>query len=275
MELPIETELLRTWLFLMPMPEQAEDSVEEAIAQLEARMVKLTHDLARTKVHDEHDWFRNMLVGILISTHQNYHAVLAGTAQTPTLACWGARNLLELRVITAYVLRSLENAVDFIDDLAADTREFWENIGKVGRFTHDELVAEMRAAATREDEPLKSLLLRKAAEEEQTGPKVEESENELTKAKQMMAAFGVDPARKPKQGSAIANKVAESDRYAPRFKVLSKLVHPTSLSIAAQTNAGSLDELMPFIGNEATADLLAIYYAIEEHISAHGIGWPI
>jgi hypothetical protein len=258
----------------MAMAEEAHVSLEEAIAQVVARMVKLAHDLGRTKVHDDHDWFRNMLAGILISTYQNYQAVLAGVPQTPTLACWGARNLLELRVITAYVLRSLDNAVDFIDDLAADTREFWENIGKVGRFSHDELIAEMRATAMREDEPLKSLLLRKAREEEQAGPKLHGPESELTKAKKMMTDFGVDPTRRPKQASAIASKVEESDRYGPRYKVLSKVVHPTSLSIAAQTSAGSLDELMQLIGTQADADMLAIFYAVEEHIAAHGIGWP-
>jgi hypothetical protein len=193
--------------------------------------------------------------------------------QKPTLACWGARNLLELRVITTYVLRSLDNAVDFVDDLAADTREFWENIANVGRFTHNELITEMRAAAMREDEPVKSLLLGKALEDEQAGPAVHGPESELHKAKQMMATLGVDPDRKPKHGSAIAKEVKESDRYGPRYKLLSKVVHPTSLSIAAQTSAGSLNELMPLINSEAQADLLAIFYAVEEHIAAHGIGW--
>ena len=257
----------------MLMAEEAYVSLEEAIAQVVGRMVKLTHDLAGTKVDDDHDWFRNILVGILKSTHQNYQAVLAGVSQTPTLACWGARNLLELRVITKYVLRSLDNAADFIDDLAADTREFWENIGKVGRFTHNELIVEMRAIAVLEDEPLKSLLLRKATEDEQAGPKLHGPESELVKAEKMMTASGVNPTRKPKQGSAIARKVEESERYNPRYKVLSKVVHPTSLLISAQTSAGSLDGLMPLIGNQAEADMLAIFYAVEEHIAAHGIGW--
>lgn len=55
--------------------------------------------------------------------------------------------------------------------------------------------------------------------------------------------------------------------------MLSKVVYPTSLSIAAQTSAGGLDELMPLINNEAQADVLAIFYAVEEHIATHGIGW--
>ncbi len=147
------------------MAEEAHVSLEEAIdqlvAQVVARMVKITHDLARTKVHDDHDWFRNLLVGILISTHQNYQAVLAGVPQQPTLVCWGARNLLELRVITTYVLQSSDNAMDFIDDLAADTREFWQSIEEVGRFAHNEWIEGMRAFAMSQDEPLKSFLLHK------------------------------------------------------------------------------------------------------------------
>lgn len=182
--------------------------------------------------------------------------------------------MLELRVITTYVLQSLDNAVAFMDDLAADTREFWDGIAKAGRFTHAELIPEMRATAMREGEPLKSLLLRKATEEEQAGPKLREPESEINKVKQMMTAFGVDPARRPKQGSAIAQQVKESERYGPRYKVLSKIVHPTALSIAAQTTPGSLDELMPLVSTEAQTDMLSIFYAIEEHIATHGIGWP-
>lgn len=255
------------------MAEEAHVSLEEAITQVVAHMVEFTHDLARTKVHDDRDWFRKMLVGILMSTHQNYQAVLNGVPQEPTLACWGARNLLELRVITTYVLQAQDNAVDFIDDLAADTREFWENIAKAGHFTHKELIAEMRAFAMREDEPLKSLLLSKTTEYEQAGPDLQGPEGELHKAKQIMMAFRVDPARKPKHGTKIADLVQESERYGPRFKMLSKFVHPTALSIAVLTNVGSLDELMQMIRNEAQADLLALSFAIEEHITAHGIGW--
>ena len=108
------------------------------------RMVRLAGTLASTTVPDDYDWFRKMLVGILISTHRNFQAVETGVPESPELACWGARNLLELRVITAYILRSEDNATDFMDDLAADTKEFWENIQKSGEFTQKEMVAEMR-----------------------------------------------------------------------------------------------------------------------------------
>jgi hypothetical protein len=127
--------------------EEAEISVEEAIQEAVRRLVELTRTLAKTTVPDERGWFRNMLVGILISTHANYQAVKAGMPKGPALTCWGARNLLELRVITTYVLRSADDATDFMDDLPADNREFYENLQKSEEFTHKELIAEMRASA--------------------------------------------------------------------------------------------------------------------------------
>ena len=65
--------------------------------------------------------------------------------RSPTwLKAWGARNLLELRVITAYVLRSEADALAFKDDFAADLKEFWEAVSKSSEITHRKLVAEMR-----------------------------------------------------------------------------------------------------------------------------------
>jgi hypothetical protein len=248
------------------------ESIEDITQMVVGRMVKLTGSLAAMKVDDDHDWFRTMLLGILKSTHRNYLAVQGGTPNTPDFACWGARNLLELRIITAYVLRSLDNAVDFMDDLAADTREMWENITKAAEFTHRELVAEMRAVAIR-DPDWGPFFLSKADEEERKGPSTLGPATELENTRKMMVVFGVDPMRRPKQGSKIAALVEESERYAPRFKVLSKIVHPTALSIAALNVKGSLDELMPLINNQAVSDMLWIYYAIEEHVAAHGMSW--
>jgi hypothetical protein len=115
-------------------------------------------------------------------------------------------------------------------------------------------------------------MLSDAAEEEQAGPGLEGPESELQKAKQRMTAFGVNPTRKPKQASAIAKEVKESDRYRPRYTVLSKVIPPTSLWITARASPVSLDELAPLIINEAQADMVAIFYAVEQHIATHGIG---
>jgi hypothetical protein len=90
-----------------------------------------------------------------------------------------------------------------------------------------------------------------------------------------MEDFGIDPKRRPSQGSKIAAMVHESDMFRPRFKVYSKIVHPTALSIAATTIPNSLDALMPLISNEASTDLLAIFCGIKKHVDAYGIGWPV
>ncbi len=253
--------------------EEAEISVEEAIQEAVRRLVKLTRTLAKTTVPDERGWFRNMLVGILISTHANYQAVKAGMPKGPALTCWGARNLLELRVITTYVLRSADNATDFMDDLPADNREFYENLQKSEEFTHKELIAEMRVYAEGEAEPLKSILVRKTDERERAGPAVQSMAEEAENTRKMMTAFGVDPARKPKHGWKIAEMVEESERYGPRFKMLSKVVHPTSFSIAATMIRGSFDGLLPLIESQAQSDLLAIYSTIKQHIEKNGIDW--
>ncbi len=78
------------------------------------------------------------------------------------LASWGARNLLELRVITTYVLRSEADALNFKDDFAADLKEFWEAMKDSSEFAHKKLVAEMRVFAESQSEPLKSAFLDKA-----------------------------------------------------------------------------------------------------------------
>jgi hypothetical protein len=72
--------------------EEQEDtaiSVEEAMQLAVTKMVQLTRTLANTAVPDKRGWFRNLLVGILISAHSNYQAVKAGVPKGPSLACWG------------------------------------------------------------------------------------------------------------------------------------------------------------------------------------------
>ena len=45
------------------------------------------------------------------------------------------------------------------------------------------------------------------------------------------------------------------------------------MSIAQGITPGGIDALMPLVRNQATSDMLAIFYAIENHVKAHGIGW--
>lgn len=142
-------------------------------------------------------------------------------------------------------------------------------------FVHKKLVAEMRALANSQSDPLKSALLEKANEMERSGPDLTGPVEEIETYRKLMEDFDVDPKRRPSQGSKIAAMVNESEMFKPRFKIHSKIVHPTALSIAATTTANSLDALMPLIQSEAFTDLLTIFYGIKQHVDAHGIGWPV
>lgn len=252
-----------------------EDSMRAAMNQALQEMIAFAEKLIEIDVPAEKIWFRNLLIGLLNSTRQNYGLVEIGAAKIPPLASWGARNLLELRVITIYVLRSEADALEFKNDLAADLKEFWESMKDSSEFVHKKLVSEMRALAQIQGEPLKSTLLAKANEMEQSGPDLTGPVEEMETYRKLMQDFGIDPKRRPSQGSKIAAMVNESDMFKPRFKIHSKIVHPTALSIAAATMPNSLDALMPLISSEAATDLLAIFSGIKEHVDAHGIGWPV
>ena len=134
----------------------AEDRTRAAMNRALAGMSDFAQKLIGTDVPPEKIWFRNLLVGLMNCARQNHRCVEIGIAEMRPLASWGARNLLELRVITTYVLGSEANALNFKDDLAADLKEFWEAMKYSGKFVHKKLLAEMRVFATSQSEPLKS-----------------------------------------------------------------------------------------------------------------------
>ena len=133
----------------------------------------------------------------------------------------------------------------------------------------------MRVLADTHTQPLRSAILAKASEMEQSGSDLAGPVEEVETYRKLMEDFGIDPKRRPSQGSKIAAMVNESEMFKPWFKVHSKIVHPTALSIAATTMPNSLGALMPFISSEASTDLLAVFYGIKEHFATYGIGWPV
>ena len=100
----------------------------------------------------------------------------------------------------------------------------------MGRFTRNELIAEMRATAMREDKPLKSLLLRKATEEEQAGPGLHGPESELHKAIADDDSFRRRSHSETKAGDQLLpEKFRRCDRYVPLLQSAHRrYVHPTS-----------------------------------------------
>jgi len=70
----------------------------------------------------------------------DYYSVQIGAQKSIYLTAWGRRNLLELKVITTYVLASEKNAIQFRNDLAIDAKEFYQALTKHHQATHKELL---------------------------------------------------------------------------------------------------------------------------------------
>jgi hypothetical protein len=157
------------------------------------------------------------MLGILNSALRDYLSVEVGVQKQPYLAAWGARNPLELRVITMYVLSSEDDALAFKDDFVAGLKEFWEALAKSSEIVHRELVAEMRAAAESQPEPWKSALLDKATETETEtrGPDLRGPLEEVDTYRRLMNEFGIDPNRRPMRSGKIAASVNQRGNVRP------------------------------------------------------------
>jgi hypothetical protein len=64
----------------------------------------------------EEVWFRNLLFRILNSALHDHHNVTIGLKKYVPLAALGTRNLLELRIVTTYILQSGKNRHAFKTD---------------------------------------------------------------------------------------------------------------------------------------------------------------
>jgi hypothetical protein len=233
-------------------------------------IIELSQKLLDSKLADEKVWFRNLLLGILNSAQRDYRSVEIGVKKSPYLAAWGARNLLELRVITAFVVRSEQNALEFKGDFASDLAEFWTAVIKTSVASHPQLVKIMRELAA-DAGSMEEAFLKAASEEQERGAPITEPRGEAAAIKQVMNESSIDRDRTPRPIKEMAKEVGLIDIYGPRSKMYSKLVHPTALSIASSTTAGGLDALTPLFECQAGTDLLMIYSSVKDHVDAHGI----
>ena len=134
------------------------DSADHAIAAAIQKVAELFKTIQEARTENEHVWFQNLLCGILNCALQDYRLVEIGAQKSVPLAAWGRRNLLELKVITDYVLASEKNATDFKSDLVRDAKEFYEAISKSHRSLHKEFLSGLSEMAEREEGPMKEVL---------------------------------------------------------------------------------------------------------------------
>ncbi len=252
----------------------ADPVMSQAMSQALEKVRELAERILKATVSDEHIWFRNLLLGILNCALLDYKSVEIGTQKSIYLAAWGSRNLLELKVIATYVLASEKNTNDFKRDLLIDTKEFWEALTKSHEETHTRLLSMMSEAAEREEGPMKEIFGEASRREAERGPQTQASEAEASMYKQIMSEFGLKQDARPKKASQIARLIRQEADFNPMFKICSKIMHRTALSIASTTMHGSLDAAIPFLCNRGASDLLSIYDSINKHIEEKGLRPP-
>jgi hypothetical protein len=254
--------------------QNADPVIPEAIAQALEKVRELRKVIMEARVRNEYDWFRNLLLGILNCALHDYKSVEIGAQKSVYLMAWGTRNLLELKVIASHVLASEKNATEFKSDFLIDLKEFYEAVTRSHEATHAKFVSVMCEAAEQENEPMKEVLRMASQREAERGPQTQASDSEAAMYRQLMSEYGLKQDAKPKRASQIAERMREKENFDPMFKVCSKIMHRTALSIASSTTHGSLDASIPLLRRRGASELLSIYDAINNYVEENGLRPP-
>jgi hypothetical protein len=182
-------------------------------------------------------WFPNLLCELINSTLREYqHSKIGLQKHTPMLA-WTCRNLLELNVLTKYVLRSEANARNFIGHRLIDGIEIF-------RYAKDyQLFREPESNTAAMDEAIR------IAEERKTFEKISETK-----------FLNVEK---------IAGQLEMAEEYKYMNKVTSKFVHPTAWSVLARNDEGESALFKSIFFFAAARYLSEIYVAIQGHVGVH------
>jgi hypothetical protein len=255
-------------------PEGRTDESALAMSWLIENVRQLCREIQEATVSNREAWFGNLLLGILNCALSDNYSVEVGAKKSPYLAAWGCRNLLELKVITTYVLTSEGNAIAFKNDLLIDVKEFYEAMSKHHQVSHQKFLAMLSEMCRQEEGSRKDALEQVLRRETESGPLTGETDLEAATYEQLMADFGIKKNAKPKKASDVARLISEKESFEPMFKICSKIMHRTVFSIASSNTQGSLDDAIPILSSSSTCDLLSIYGAINDHFKKRGIRPP-
>lgn len=250
------------------------EQIAQAISQLLEKIRRLHRSISEAPNSDADNWFRNLILGILGSALHDYQSVEIGARNSIYLLAWGRRNLLELKVITKYILASGSNADDFKNELVTDAKEFYQAIAKLTEVSYKKLMTMLSDMAEREEIPINEVLEKAFVKEPEIDMQADASESESKIYKQLAQDFGLRENFIPKRMSQIARLMNEDEDFEPMFKICSKIMHRSVLSIASSNTPGSLDEAIPFLFNSSISDLFSIYESIRKHFEEHGIRAP-
>jgi hypothetical protein len=219
--------------------------------------------------------FRDLLVGILNCAIEDFHSVMVGADESVSLMAWGCRNLLEMRVVTLFALASSENAERIISDSIADGKEFFEAFSAYQRLTHKQLIEETRATIAVEADEDRRQILQKFLEREITkGTDTAPFDTQADEYRKRLIQHIGSGNTRPLMAGAIAERVGLKEHFNALNRVLSKIVHRTSLSISATLQKDSLTEAIAAFRSLGALTLLQIVIAIESHYKEKGVAWP-
>jgi hypothetical protein len=91
---------------------------------------------------------------------------------------------------------------------------------------------------------------------------------------QLLSEMGVSEKRRPMMTSGkhgFADRIGQLEEFNPMFKICSKLMHRTALSISAENTIGGLDAVIPILKAAALGDLVLISNRIKEHVERVGL----
>jgi hypothetical protein len=184
-------------------------------------------------------WFPNLLIKLMNSTLLEYkHAKVGLEKHTPFLA-WACRNLLELDVLTEYMLKSEANARRFIAHRLIDGIEI-SKYAKTYQLFH-----EPGSTTPAIDETIKT-----AEEQKQFEGIVE------TKFLNVVE---------------IAGQVGMSEEYSYMNKVTSKLVHPTAWSVLAMNDEGEFAFFKNIFFFASVRYVSETHEAVKRHVGICGL----
>ena len=253
----------------------ASDEITEAFSKALDDMRALGQRINESTASTEHVWFRNLLLGIIDCALKDHHNAKIGIRKFVPLAAWATRNLLELRIVTTYVLKSASNANQFKSELIIDVKEFYENVSKSTVAGHKKVVAMMREVAEQEQGSTRDAFMKMADMEAAKEPQTEIADREAEACRNLlMSEFGIKDTQQPKMHGSLAREIQQHEDFGPLNKIFSKLTHRTAFSIATSTVQSSLDEVIPFLSNVADNELLSIFAMINDYVRDNDLEPP-
>ena len=247
--------------------------IEEAVAQAVQDVVRLHQQIANTDVGEGDVWFKNLLCRILTAALRDFEHVRV--ALPVTFIAMSRRSLLELEMITRYVLDSKGGAVKVKHDLLIDAKEFWEACSNHIKASHQHRLAGYAESANAAQGLMKQSWEEALRIESERGPQTAECDAEAQACRGVLAEEGVGDKERPITPTSMASHLKRSEDFNPMFRLCSKLMHRTSLSIASTQSSGSLDAIIPTLKNSAVGDLLSVFSQIKKYIETNGVSIPL